>query len=68
MKPVDLNKLHRMEKINREVGALIGAAIRESGGKYGFALFMFSFDDESEMTWISNAERASMIKALKEFI
>jgi len=29
---------------------------------------MFSFDDDPEMTWISNAERADMIKALKEFI
>lgn len=57
-----------MEKVNREVGGLIGAAIKESGGGYGFALFMFSFNDESEMTWISNAERADMIKALKEFI
>lgn len=68
LKPVDVSKLHRMEKVNREVGALIGEAIEQSGGKYGFALFMFSFNDESEMTWISNAERADMIKALKEFI
>jgi hypothetical protein len=68
MKPVDVNKLHRMEKVNRDVGALIGKAIKQSGGQYGFALFMFSFGDGSEMTWISNAERADMIKALKEFI
>jgi antibiotic biosynthesis monooxygenase (ABM) superfamily enzyme len=68
MKPSNMQKLVRMEKVNREVGQLIGSAIQDSGGGYGFALFMFSFDDESEMTWISNAERADMIKALKEFI
>jgi len=68
MKPVDLSKLHKMEKVNREVGALIGESIKQSGGKYGFALFMFSFGNEQEMTWISNAERVDMIAALKEFI
>lgn len=49
----NIAKLVRMEKINREVGALIGEAIKQSGGGYGFALFMFSFDEEPEMTWIS---------------
>lgn len=68
MKPVDVNKLHKMERVNREVGALIGESIKQSGGNYGFALFMFSFHDESEMTWISNAERSDMIAAIKEFI
>lgn len=67
-KPVDFSKLNRMEKVNREVGQLIGGAIEESGGGYGFALLMFSFGDEPEMTWISNAERPDMIKALREFI
>lgn len=66
--PVDMVKLVRMEKVNREVGAIIGRAIKESGGGYGFALLMFSFGDDPEMTWISNAERPDMIKALKEFI
>lgn len=68
MDNIDLAKLHRMEKVNREVGALIGSAIKESGGGYGFCLFMFSFDEGSEMTWISNAQRPEMITALKEFI
>lgn len=66
--PVDMAKLVRMEKENRRVGELIGRSIKESGGGYGFALFMFSFGDGPEMTWISNAERRDMIKALKEFI
>lgn len=66
--PVQLNKLIRMEKVNREVGALIVEAIEQSGGGYGFCLFMFSWDTESEMTWVSNAQRPDMIKALKEFI
>jgi hypothetical protein len=66
--PVNMAKLVRMEKVNREVGELIGRAIEQSGGGYGFALLMFSFGDEPEMTWISNAERPDMINALKEFI
>jgi hypothetical protein len=67
-KPVDVNRLTRMEKVNREVGALIGEAIDQSGGHFGFALFMFGFGNDQEMTWISNAERADLIAALKEFI
>jgi len=63
-----MSKLVRMEKMNRDVGKIIGSAIEDSGGGYGFALFMFSWNDESEMTWISNAARADMVKALKEFI
>jgi hypothetical protein len=68
MKLVDANKLHRMERVNREVGSLIAEAINQSGGGYGFALFMFAFGEESEMTWISNAQRPDIIAALKEFI
>lgn len=67
-KPVDMSKLVHMEKINREVGYLIGRVIEESGSKFGFALFMFSFGDGAEMTWISNANRNEMITAMKEFI
>lgn len=66
--PVNMSKLVRMEKMNRDIGKIIGAAIEDSGGGYGFALFMFSYGSDSEMTWISNAQRPDMIKALKEFI
>lgn len=68
MDNIDLAKLHRMEKVNREVGSLIAESIKEAGGGFGFTLFMFSFHEGSEMTWISNAQRPDMIKALKEFI
>ena len=68
MKPTNMAKLVKMEKVNREVGGLIGQAIKEQGGGYGFALFMFSFGEGTEMTWISNAERPDMVKALREFI
>jgi len=66
-KPVDMAKLARMEDKNRQIGKLIGKSIEASGGGYGFALLMFSFEG-SEMTWISNAERTDMVTALKEFI
>jgi len=35
--------------------------------KWGFALMIFSFDGP-EFTWISNAQRADMVKAMQEFI
>ena len=66
--PVNMSKLVRMEKMSRDIGGMIGAAIEDSGGGYGFCLFMFSWNDDSEMTWISNAQQPDMIKALKEFI
>ena len=46
-------------------------AVREyealSGEKCGFALMLFSFDGP-EFTWISNAQRADMVKTMQEFI
>jgi len=35
--------------------------------KHGFALLLFSFDGP-ELTWLSNAERADMIKLLEEIL
>lgn len=67
MRPVDPKRLHDLEETAREIGHLIGGAIEQrTGAKQGFCLMMFSFDGP-EMTWISNGERADMIKVLKEF-
>lgn len=61
--------LARMEARARIVGAVVGKAVQDASipGRMGFALFLFSFDGE-EMTYISNAERATMVQALEEFI
>jgi hypothetical protein len=68
MDPIDMAKLVRMEAANRHLGKLIKKAIDQSGGDFGFALLMFSYGTGSEMTWLSNAKRPDMIKALEEFI
>jgi len=36
--------------------------------KVGFIVLMFDFDQGSWMTYASNADRASVVQALKEFI
>ena len=35
---------------------------------YGFTLLMFPFGEEGVVTYISNAERETMLKAMSEFI
>ena len=69
-KPVDLRKLTQLEELNRQFTIVMDAELARRGlkGKVGFALLMFSFGEHGEMTWASNAERAEMITALKEFI
>jgi len=51
-------------------------ALRELAGEisakvppgFGFGLFIFEFGEDGAMFWISNAQRPSMIKALRERI
>jgi hypothetical protein len=70
MEPVNSAKMRKLEKSAREVGHALGRAIDQAmadGEHYGFALFVFSFGG-SELTYISNAERATMRKTLQEFL
>jgi hypothetical protein len=66
-----MSDFRQMEAVSREIGNRIGKIIEKysdtTGRKWGFALMIFSFDGE-EFTWISNAERADMVKAMQEFI
>lgn len=55
----------RLEEKAREIGALIGAAV-PSG--VGFGLFIFDFGDGGHLAWISNAQRADMIKSIEELL
>ncbi|MBX9587863.1 MAG: hypothetical protein K2X43_01070 [Hyphomonadaceae bacterium] len=60
-----------LHKLMNEIGHLISGAIDQSAGKgkYGFALLMFGFGPEKgRMNYISNAERETMIIALKELL
>lgn len=64
-----MSEFRKIEHTCREIGDAIGRAIEKSGrkGKWGFSLLLFSFQGE-EMTYISNANRADMVKAMQEFI
>lgn len=52
----------------REIGHIIADVIntKELQKKYGFCMMVFAFEGP-EFTYISNAERDSMIATLKEF-
>jgi len=66
---MNMDKMRRMEASARNLGKLLGEALRSSHSeeRMGFALMLFSFEGP-EFTWISNAQRDDMIKALREFI
>lgn len=72
MREMDGNKIREMEFAGREIAKTLERAFRSfqahSGTeRWGFALMIFSFDGP-EFTWISNAERATMVKTMQEFI
>lgn len=52
------------EQLN-EIARTIGRRLPEG---WGFALLIFEYRPGGTMTWISNAERQDMVKALQEFI
>lgn len=64
---MDYEKLKQMEENARDIGHVLGFAIKKGGLEdIGFALFLFSFSGE-ECTYIANADREDMLKMLKEF-
>jgi hypothetical protein len=64
--------MREMEASAREIAAVLGRAVKiheqKYGTKTGFALFLFSFYEHGEMTYVSNAQRADMVKMLMEFV
>ena len=66
--PMDPELLRRLEMFGRDAGRQLSKAIDSvAGGHQGFALFLFSFEG-LEFTYVSNANRESMIKVCEEFI
>jgi len=62
-----------MRNVMNEIGSLIGTAINNVGqkGKYGFVFLTFALGEPNEahrMNYISNAQRADMLVALKELV
>jgi hypothetical protein len=71
MKEMDGDTIRSMEAAGRDIAKSLQVAFDRFQGrnkeKWGFALMIFSFDGP-EFTWISNAQRADMVKAMQEFI
>jgi len=72
--PMNPKRVRMMKAASREIAAHLERAIDSyrlhlgaAEEKWGFALMIFNFNG-AEFTWISNAQRADMLKALKEFI
>lgn len=63
--------MRQLEAAGRDIAKSLAVAFERFGQthkeKWGFGLFLFSMEGP-EFTWISNAQRADMVKALKEFI
>jgi len=56
------------EEIKRtlsDIGKMIGQSLPEG---WGFGLLIFTFGEDGTMTWISNAAREDMLKAMQEFL
>lgn len=68
MRPVDPQRLHNLETTAREIARLLDGCIQRSMHvRCGFAFLLFSFEGP-EMTWVSNADRVDMVKALRELL
>ena len=67
MRPVNGTSMRFLEAAARQLAALIDAATNRAGKRYGFTLFLFSFEGP-ELAYISNAQRKDMIKAVEEWL
>ena len=68
MREIDPERLKHLESTARDIGHILGKTVNRWGAprEFGFALMLFSYDGP-ELTWISSADRADMIKVLDEF-
>jgi hypothetical protein len=69
-RPVDPDAMRKMEHMSRLLFQMLdefagGAFTRH---EVGMALFLFTFGDGAEFTYISNAQRGTMVKTMQEFI
>lgn len=71
MREMDGDKIRSMEAAGRDLAGVLERVLKQyfakDGERWGFALMLFSFDGP-EFTWISNAQRADMVKTMQEFI
>lgn len=60
----------QLEQRAQAVGRAIDGAVNQNrqAGRIGFALFVFDFGDAGNLSYVSNAERPDMVKAVKEWL
>ena len=66
MTPLEMQQT--TEEIMRELGVSINAALKTYFPNSGFVLLVFPLNKPGAANYLSNAERQSMIKALKETV
>jgi len=57
----------KISEVMQSIGGTIDTAITSVASKYGFALFVFELGG-GRLNFVSNADRKSLIAAMKEFI
>lgn len=57
-----------LEKKAEQIGKLIQNAVDSTRTEYGFLLMLFNFGEGGNLTYISNAQRGDMTKAVKEWL
>lgn len=58
----------RHEEVEKALRGIAEKISHEIPDSYGFTLLIFNFGPGGSMFYISNAERDSMVEAMKEFI
>lgn len=63
--PEEKDKRLALERKGAEIGKLLAAQLPPG---HGFALLLFNFGEKGYLAYFSNAERADMVKAMREWI
>ena len=56
-----------VESLLKDVGDIIGSALKKHAPGYGFTLMLFSYGEGGNMFYLSSADREDMIRAMDEF-
>jgi hypothetical protein len=69
MRPIDGERMRRLEATAREIAAALGRALERGGFEKdcGFTLMLFSYEGP-EITYISSARREDMKKTMLELL
>ncbi|QIG50553.1 hypothetical protein G5V57_24180 [Nordella sp. HKS 07] len=66
--PVSPEYLERLNELARFLDKSLNGEVPGKQRQIGFALLIFEFDKPARVNYISNADRATMLEALAEFL